>query len=69
MKFPILITAERIEVALLSAIEGADGQWLVPAYDVPDHWTVERVPSVWDGMAALNRVGLEARAQYLTGAR
>lgn len=60
---PFLISQDRIEAALLTAVE-CDGQVFVAAYDVPDHWTAAWA-GPWNGLALLNRVGLAARAEFL----
>lgn len=65
MNLPALIPANRIDEALRHAIEhpSRPGVWLVPAYDVPDHFTAAGEASY--GMVKLNRVGLAWRTELL----
>lgn len=66
MNLPQLLKPDLIDAALLGATEDAQGRMLVPAYDVPDHYTVTRGFGMYDGLAALNRIGLAYRAELLT---
>lgn len=63
MKLPALIHQTTIDRALIDAVDDGHGNLLVPAYEVPDHYT--EAGCAYPGLARLNRIGRAWRSELI----